>query len=505
MTHVDHNGISYEIKQGNYTASVIGLTEKTPNVEIPKNIEYDNNVYVITSISNSAFENNGYIKSVSFPPDSMLSLIASKAFSGSILESITIPKMVKIIEREAFYSCKCLQKIIFQENSELRFIDQSAFHETKISEITIPSKVQQIGNSVFYSCRNLQKIIFPEDSELRLIDQYAFCRTKINEIAIPPKVQQIGSYAFSNCSNLQKVTFQENSILRLIDQHSFYETKITEIVIPSTVQQIGSSAFSGCKSLQTITFQENSELRLIDDHAFYYTKITEITIPSKVHHIGSYAFHYCSNLQKINFQENSQLRVIGNYAFASAQIDQITIQSHISALQDNSLCGLPEITNIIIAPENKHFKFDNNMLFYRREEDEESPFDVLFYVPQKVEKIVIPTFVKVINKSAFEGCKNLKYLEITKGSKLEFMCNDQFKDCCLETIIVPSNLINSPGFLCYSEAIKEIVIVDDEVEIDKLNFSLFPNLNQISYPNARTIKIERGINSLSMRNFRKFE
>ena len=95
--------------------------------------------------------------------------------------SITIPKFVIKIGKNAFRNC------------------------SKLSSITIPSSVTKIGSYAFSNCSNLTSISIP--NSVTKICSYAFgiC-TKLTSIIIPDSVIEVEPRAFMSCSNLTSIS-----------------------------------------------------------------------------------------------------------------------------------------------------------------------------------------------------------------------------------------------------------------------------------------------------------
>ena len=73
------------------------------------------------------------------------------------LESVTLPKELKIIRRMAFYQCKALVNIDFPE--KLSVIGANAFDGCcSLEKLELPSKLQRIGDRAFCQCKNLREL-----------------------------------------------------------------------------------------------------------------------------------------------------------------------------------------------------------------------------------------------------------------------------------------------------------------------------------------------------------
>lgn len=178
------------------------------NIVIAETVEYEGNVYRVTSIRDYAFVTCSGLLSIDIP--NSVTSIGGFAFSGcEYLTSIDIPNSVTSIGQGVFYGC------------------------TSLASIHIPSSVTTIGGDgvrggAFAGCTALTSIDLP--SALTSIGDWTFegC-TGLTSIDIPEGVLSVGSYAFYNC------------------------TVLTSVSIPRSVTSIGYRAFYGCGGIKSIT------------------------------------------------------------------------------------------------------------------------------------------------------------------------------------------------------------------------------------------------------------
>lgn len=75
--------------------------------------------------------------------------IAAGAYMNyTALTSVTIPKSVKKIGKNAFYGCENLSEVKFEEGSELSEIGSQAFGGTSIKSVVFPSSVRVFGSNI---------------------------------------------------------------------------------------------------------------------------------------------------------------------------------------------------------------------------------------------------------------------------------------------------------------------------------------------------------------------
>ena len=395
----------------------------------PEKEEYDIFILSCASIENYTFpssieiiDENAFcstLKSVTFPPDSKLRIIKKRAFSKTSIESISIPSNVTQICEKSFIFCKKLKNVEFQSNSNLEIIEKEAFQFCKsLESIIIPKSVKKICEGAFNSCENLKKITFDQNSMLTEICDSTFLQTAIECITIPSSVKCINKSAFMFCSNLVKLDFQENSQLEEIEGSSFCQTKIEKVVIPKSVRFIGAHSFD-IDTLSTLEFESNSLLRIIEKGAFQNTQIKEVTIPSQVREICDESFNKCINLKSVKFEEGSFLIKIGKKAF-SGQVESIKIPSSVSSLDSEWMIEMKNLKTVIIEAENSFYKsFCDDKLIVRKSSFLNKDFDVLSFAAKDIVNVNLPSSVEVINKFAFQGCKNLVQVDFQSDSKIK--------------------------------------------------------------------------------------
>ena len=180
------------------------------SINITKNIQY---------IDREAFIESG-IKRVSFEPETMLIEIGEKAFEKTDIESIIIPKSVRVIGEKAFSDCKKLYGLAFEQCSELREIQQGAFGNCfNLHNIILPENVETIGENAFYVGKTDVITTIKLNENLVHINPCAFCNRTIRDIYIPKSVEFIGKSAF-HC-NPNTIDFAVGSKIQYCDEKAF--------------------------------------------------------------------------------------------------------------------------------------------------------------------------------------------------------------------------------------------------------------------------------------------
>ena len=125
------DGLNYSLDTEKSEATVTGGDYKG-DIVIPKSVEYEGSIFLVTSIGDGAFWNCFYLTSITIPEG--VTTIGEYAFYNCRLTSITIPGSVTSIGSWAFGKC------------------------SRLTSITIPEGVTSIGEEAFRDCSSLQNV-----------------------------------------------------------------------------------------------------------------------------------------------------------------------------------------------------------------------------------------------------------------------------------------------------------------------------------------------------------
>ncbi len=471
-------------------ATITGYNGSATALYLPSEIDG----YEVTTIGESAFENNTELKTVLIP-DSVteidkyafancsnlsnvvlsknLEYLGAMAFGDCTkITQVEIPKSLdgcgsSLYDYGPFGSCTGLKKVTFENGTTeiSRFLFEKC---TGLEEIVIPETVTVIEDSAFSGCTNLKKVNIP-DSVTKL-EEYAFygC-TNIANMAIPDSVTEIDKYAFANCSNLSNVVLSKN--LEYLGAMAFGDcTKITQVEIPKSLDGCGSSLydygpFGSCTGLKKVTFENGTT----EISRFLFEKCTgleEVVIPGTVTVIENSAFSGCTNLKTVSIPKG--MKEIENYAFyGCTSLTKVTIPDTVTDMGTSvfSNCTslvevhLPNVRENITASTFYNCKklttvnFPSTLKAIRQN---------AFYGCESLTQAVLPTGLETIEGNAFYGCKSLKKVvtpdtitsignsafygcealtDVTLGSGLKAINSQTFYGCTvLPSIVIPYNV-----------------------------------------------------------------
>ena len=159
--------------------------------------------------------------------------IGTYCFSGSGLESISIPASVKSIGDYAFDDCTKLADVVIEDRTADLLLGSNGssplFADSPLDSVYIGGNItyntsSSYGYSPFYRNTSLRSVVIT-DKEEEVSDNEFYGCTNLKNVTIGSDVKKIGNWAFSGCSNLDYFSFGKS------------------------VETIGQEAFSDCVNL----------------------------------------------------------------------------------------------------------------------------------------------------------------------------------------------------------------------------------------------------------------
>lgn len=128
-------------------------------------------------------------------------------------------------------------------------------------------------------------------------------------------------------------------------------------------------------------------------------------------------------IQKIEFDEDSKIQKFGKNAFYQSAIQKIVIPSSVKIIGNSAFYDCKDLKIV-------DFSNDSQLEIIESEA----------FSSSGVEKIIIPSTTKIINENAFHNCEKLEILEFCKNSSLEIIGNNAFSGCKFENVYIPPNV-----------------------------------------------------------------
>ena len=262
---------------------------KNYNIPVPyfKSIVIENGIQKLNQNLFSGFLD---VQQITIPQS--VTFLGDDIFTACLsLQSITLSDQISTIPSGCFSSCIALKNIDLP-NSLLE-ISKSAFSGTSLETITIPDSVTKIGEKAFDSCKNLVSVTLPKQLEAlgdrvfndcyRLAEIINLSNVNLSNITIDSATMGIESHvvriATSGTSQITtagdfKFVTGNDGIDYLI---GYFGEATTDIVLPTT---------TNAYKIKNYAFAENVDL-------------ISLTISTSVSVVGSNVFNNCYHLSEI--------------------------------------------------------------------------------------------------------------------------------------------------------------------------------------------------------------
>lgn len=272
---------------------------KDPDIVIPESVAGN----TVSNLHDSLFSGSQTIRSVRLPDT--INYFGMRTFANSSLESINIPKSLKVIPSNTFSGCTSLKNVDFSENV---IIAKNAFQNTSV---VLPESASSYeAKSCSTSFTNL--IVSRDSFDFLISYDQDNCSYSAEVSAFDPADSDAG-FSGDVIIPEQIMGIPVTSVLRTFLQACDNEgTVLDSITFPSGVQKIECSSLSDLSTIKSITI--NAENAEIYPDSFRGCGIEELILNGSVK-INENAFAECENLKKVSFTGEAEDIKIGVGAF----------------------------------------------------------------------------------------------------------------------------------------------------------------------------------------------
>lgn len=523
------NGIIYDLRYEDLTATIVSSPNCQSIIHIPRAIRFQGFDFLITSVGKDAFKGNLNIDSISFDDDSEVRVIGNGAFGESSISKLSLPASLQDVKEDwcaftpnltqieisvfnPYFSLVEDTYLIKNGNDFNGYKDSLLLVRRDIIDARIPENIAKIHHGAFHYCTNLHSVSFQSSNDtsnliddndnskeiennshlLVEIDDFAFdhCTNLENIDLIPASVTRIGKFAFYACHKLQNLLFSDNNSLEYIGKEAFYECWSIQnnIELPKSLKKIGKRSFYECKSIPSIDFSKCQCLTKIGSYAFYKcVSLSRITsYPASVTKIEEGTFVKCKNLETITFSANSQLESIAKGAFYESAIRSLELPDSLKSLEEGWSIGTEDLQVVKVSPLNKNFQYFDDTFLLGKINEESDDFDIILFARKDVSEASIPANIKKIASRSFYSCELLATITFDQKSLLEEIENYAFYNCAnLATIDeIPASVTTiGEGAFFECENLHQILIPPDS-QLKCIGQGAFygTNLEELSLP-----------------------
>ena len=439
----------------------------------------------VTKISSYEFNSCASLTEIKLPDT--LTIIEDHAFAGcSSLKGIDLPVSLIGIGGYAFSNC-----------SELAYVNTLLNGENVIAD-TLPDGLESVGTNAFAGCSALVKITIPSFGTGTILEKasslFANC-TSLSEVKIGSSIQSIPNACFYESGNEKTgmtVTIEAGSKLDKIMDSAFEGANMSSLDLSGCAHLAAIDARAFAKKNAKIPLTEirlaaviqdeaGNELQLsIGKEAFYQAPLVSmyagnsddqvVTLPDYVKSVGVGAFAENEAMNALVL--GSSIQTIGDFAFNAcknlATVTQSTTKDGDCATESIGTCAFRETgfadasflgkMNHLkrIGGEEQHLdsiddrEKSNSYIKIKKPDYKKNyvlkneKFGSEVFTESKVQTVVLPASIEVIESRAFYNCESLESVTMESGRKDKGVTckinSEAFRECeKLKTAILPDN------------------------------------------------------------------
>ena len=199
-------------------------------------------------------------------------------------------------------------------------------------------------------------------------------------------------------------------------------------------------------------------------------------------------------IKSISFPKDSKLCIIERNAFINSSLQSLSIPSSVQYLIDGWCNDTPNLVNVYLSSENKHYKYldeDQKVIIGKSKINEnesksefEFEFDEIVFCSRDIEKVYIPSFIRRIGCYSFSKCVKLSTVNISVEANIKEISTESFSNTKIVKFTLPSSVevICAKSF-AWCDNLRTIEIDENSAlqKIDEYAFA-YSTLERISIP-----------------------
>ena len=488
---IEYNGMTFEPREERTDELILVSYDGTEeNLTIPETVDGK----TVTKIANSAFYYNKTIKNVTLPDT--IDCFERDAFYFSSLESVNIPKSLRVIPNRTFLGCNKLKSVKFHD--DILAISESAF---ELSSFSLPESLKEkyidqninIGSEVFeyddmffifynYNNDGLMMIAYNKDKE----------NITIPETIDGRKVTRIKEGLFQGNKTIKNLILPDT--IYYLETETFADSSLETINIPKSLIIIPDYTFRNCTNLKSVKLHDN--VLFMSENAFENASFvpsginSELTFENSVKYIFEYG----------NFTAYIYPDTNGNYSFSLLKT-KIPKEEALNIVFPETIYGLPVTAFNYPDKDNQGDVFSRNSSVCGYDENDNwysysmQPIQYILNMQNDgigINSVEFPKYLYNINTTAFKDYTELKNIKI--NAKNVHITNNAFENTGIEELILDNpDVIGNNAFSDCKE-LKSVIYNECSGDL-KIGIKAFANCE-----NLKTITIDGNVGTIEIQN-----
>ena len=268
-----------------------------------------------------------------------------------------------------------------------------------------------LEDETFSGCDSLARVLLNDG--LETICEQCFKNCRLEEVAVPSSVRYIGPQAFG-CDSLRRVRF-----LGAPQRKASSPSRSAGDSEKRCQLVIGEKAFYCCGSLRQVVFDPGSAVEEIQFQAFYRAGLESFTAPPSLRRVGDLAFEGCAALKDLRLHED--VRELGWLCLWKTAVANVRLPPRAKMTPEQLGVGQTD-PRVLRLP------------------DGLESVGSYWFMDGDVEKLVVPSSVRVFGACAFMDCGRLWELAFEPGSRLEVIGDSCFSNSGLRKVVIPRSV-----------------------------------------------------------------
>lgn len=266
---------------------------------------------------------------------SRVTSIGERAFKGTGITSVVLPKGLITIESSAFANTAALTNVDFTNSTNLANMKTSAFENSGLTAVDLsPMNAStaaslKVGIKAFKGNSSLARVTL--STKMTEIGTEVFASTNITTIEIVENIAKIDPLAFEG-TPLATLTVNAANTSFSAEDNVLYNTEKTRLVL-----------YPEGKTDAEFTLSDT--LTHIEEGAFNASPtLTNVITGTGLVSIGDYAFDGAAKLVAIELKDS--LTHIGQFAFNRSALATIALPANMTGIEANAFAGAAKLTKL---------------------------------------------------------------------------------------------------------------------------------------------------------------